>query len=613
MKSYVGICFRLFGALLLPLHFANAQAPGSIAGDGVLIIVTGGTYPFLTSGYGLLLPANTGNHYQSIGITTTGNSTGTYTYAAIGPSSATLFLNDSIDGTENIAASFDSPNSGSYELASPGFPGDYQLGNFVFAVSNALSSLTGKTVACTVDDGAYPFATSGTFTLIVAGSGSTFTIVGDGVNTGSSSGTYSYSLANKSTGKMQINDSIAGTATVYLGMVDAVNGAYAIVQPSTGGFQVGTFAVVDTTPPTVSITNPPSAKTYTSAQTVTISAKALDNVGVTLVEFYDGSTLEASESEPPFSFEWSFTSADNGPHVWTAQAYDAAGNSAVSGPVTLTVSIDDTPPIISISSPTNGATVTSSKATISGTAADPGSPSSGVNTVQVQVNGGAWQTASGKTSWSLGVTLSPCDNSIQARSIDAAGNYSTNAVISITYTPPTGAPNAPTNSFPANAERNEGVTPLLQASPFTSTNPPCLFDVQIASQWQVLNKPGTVVVADSGTNTVNLLSWIVPTNKLYYGSNYEWRVRYRDNHNGWSSYSAQTSFSTCGPVLDGTVKGTNLVFRWPTNSIGFSLQSTTNAALTNWSTANPAAVIANGAYTVSNGIGIGVRFYRLKK
>ena len=44
----------------------------------------------------------------------------------------------------------------------------------------------------------------------------------------------------------------------------------------------------DTTPPTVTISTTPEGPTYTSAQTVTVSASASDNVGVTRVEFYDG-------------------------------------------------------------------------------------------------------------------------------------------------------------------------------------------------------------------------------------------------------------------------------------------------------------------------------------
>ncbi len=114
----------------------------------------------------------------------------------------------------------------------------------------------------------------------------------------------------------------------------------------------------DTTKPTISITNPPSAKTYTNSQTVTISATASDNIGVTGVEFYDGTTLKGSDMTPTYTFDWSFTSADNGAHNWTARAYDAAGNVSTSSVVTLTVSIDVIPPMVTISSPVNGANLT---------------------------------------------------------------------------------------------------------------------------------------------------------------------------------------------------------------------------------------------------------------
>ena len=367
----------------------------------------------------------------------------------------------------------------------------------------------------------------------------------------------------------------------------------------------------ETTPPTVAITNPPSAKTYTNSQTVTISATASDNIGVTSVEFYDGATLKGSDATPAYTFDWLFTAADNGAHVWTARAYDAAGNVSNSIAVTLTVSIDITPPTVVISSPANGANLATSTITVSGTANDPGSPTSGLNLVEVRVNGGSWQTASGTTSWSRSVTLTPCGNTIEARSLDNAGNYSTNALISVTYTPPNTVPNTPSNISPPNATTNVSVTPTLQASAFSDVD--CIGDTHAASQWQVLNSAGVIVVADSGTDTVNKVTWTVPANKLYYGSNYVWQVRYQDSRNGWSTYSAQTTFTTVGPLLGGSKQGTNIVFQWSTNAPGFSLQWLTNLGLVNWSNATPAPVIVSGQYTVTNSMTNNVRFYRLKK
>src|SRR4030043_1634155 len=106
------------------------------------------------------------------------------------------------------------------------------------------------------------------------------------------------------------------------------------------------IATADTTPPSVSITSPPSGTTYTTARTETIIASASDNVGVTKVEFYDGSILKGTDASAPYSYAWAFTGADNGTHNWTAKAYDAANNSSVSGAISLIVNIDITPPSV---------------------------------------------------------------------------------------------------------------------------------------------------------------------------------------------------------------------------------------------------------------------------
>jgi hypothetical protein len=65
-----------------------------------------------------------------------------------------------------------------------------------------------------------------------------------------------------------------------------------------------------------------------------------------------------------------------------------------------------------------------------------------VSLVQEQVNGtgGTWQTASGTTNWSISVSLSSGVSTIYVRSKDGAGNYSTVASVSVTYTPDTQGP-----------------------------------------------------------------------------------------------------------------------------------------------------------------------------
>ena len=120
--------------------------------------------------------------------------------------------------------------------------------------------------------------------------------------------------------------------------------------------------------------DPPEGPTYTSAQTVTVSASASDNVGVTRVEFYDGTTLKGADTIAPYSYAWTISSADNGSYSWTAKAYDAAGNVTTSGALSRTVNIaldDTTPPTVCISTVPAGPTYTSAQTvTVSASASD---------------------------------------------------------------------------------------------------------------------------------------------------------------------------------------------------------------------------------------------------
>ena len=82
----------------------------------------------------------------------------------------------------------------------------------------------------------------------------------------------------------------------------------------------------DTTAPTVGITAPGDAATV-SAQ-VTINATASDDTGVDRVEFSINGNLLSTDNAAPYSASWDSTSVANGSHQISAQAFDAAGNSA---------------------------------------------------------------------------------------------------------------------------------------------------------------------------------------------------------------------------------------------------------------------------------------------
>ncbi|PYV42490.1 MAG: hypothetical protein DMG09_02415, partial [Acidobacteria bacterium] len=97
----------------------------------------------------------------------------------------------------------------------------------------------------------------------------------------------------------------------------------------------------DCTPPTVAITSAASGSTV--AGTITISADASDNVGVIGVEFRIDGASGVEDTTAPYAVSWNTTAYSNGSHTLTAIARDAAGNTATSSPVTVTVSNDSTP------------------------------------------------------------------------------------------------------------------------------------------------------------------------------------------------------------------------------------------------------------------------------
>lgn len=88
----------------------------------------------------------------------------------------------------------------------------------------------------------------------------------------------------------------------------------------------------DTTAPTVSTTE------SGSSGTISFSASASDNVGVSRVEFYVDGALKATDSSSPYSASLDSTTLSNGSHSLVAKAYDAAGNVGTSSAVAFSVS-----------------------------------------------------------------------------------------------------------------------------------------------------------------------------------------------------------------------------------------------------------------------------------
>jgi glucose/arabinose dehydrogenase len=84
----------------------------------------------------------------------------------------------------------------------------------------------------------------------------------------------------------------------------------------------------DNIAPTVSITNPLNGAIVARKSTITITATASDNVGVTRVEFLVNGTLKCTDTTAPYSCSWKVPNTPNQTFQLHASAFDLAGNSA---------------------------------------------------------------------------------------------------------------------------------------------------------------------------------------------------------------------------------------------------------------------------------------------
>ncbi|UBV42293.1 pre-peptidase C-terminal domain-containing protein [Deinococcus taeanensis] len=94
----------------------------------------------------------------------------------------------------------------------------------------------------------------------------------------------------------------------------------------------------DATKPAVTLTAAPT--TVNASRAITLTATATDNVGVSQVAFYRGTTLISTDTTAPYTATDNVTSAQNGTLTYRAVASDAAGNTAEAS-ATVTVAIAD--------------------------------------------------------------------------------------------------------------------------------------------------------------------------------------------------------------------------------------------------------------------------------
>lgn len=294
------------------------------------------------------------------------------------------------------------------------------------SVSNTAADQTAPTVSVTAP--AQNATVSGTVTLSATANDNVgvasvqFTV--DGANVGSADTTAPYSYAWPTSGSNNGTHMIRAVARDAAGNV-ATSSAVTVTVSN---------AAADTTPPTVAVTAPGANATVSG--TVTLSASASDNVGVTSVQFtVDGANVGSADSTSPYAATWSTTGlAAGSSHTIRAVARDKAGNTATSAPITVKIagSGDTTAPSVSVTSPSNGATI-SGTVTLYATAND----NVGIVQVQFLIDGHVLGTAasSGNSTYRLSWNAGNSGNgahTITAVAKDAAGNTTTSGSVRVT-------------------------------------------------------------------------------------------------------------------------------------------------------------------------------------
>jgi len=124
----------------------------------------------------------------------------------------------------------------------------------------------------------------------------------------------------------------------------------------------------------VSLDAPQAGASYAAPGSISISATASDDVAVTRVEFYSGTTLLNTDTSAPYSYTWSNVPA--GTYAIYAIAYDAAGASTTSADANITVAATSAPTGVVFHASSDHATlVTSYELRIYPSGADPNTAS----------------------------------------------------------------------------------------------------------------------------------------------------------------------------------------------------------------------------------------------
>ncbi len=169
---------------------------------------------------------------------------------------------------------------------------------------------------------------------------------------------------------------------------------------------------VDTTSPTVSITDP---KTDILINTSDIEVRWTGDDEVSGLDTYKIVIDNSTWTDKGMETQHRFTALNEGSHLVQVKAIDRAGNEKS---VDLQFKVDSKPPTVSINSPEDGEVLTDPSVTIDWSAED---NQTSIVRYDVRLNGRNWTDVGTKTSHPY-PSLSDGDYTVEVRSVDEAGN-----------------------------------------------------------------------------------------------------------------------------------------------------------------------------------------------
>jgi len=173
-------------------------------------------------------------------------------------------------------------------------------------------------------------------------------------------------------------------------------------------------ATVDVSPPTLAISSPTAAAFIRSHSVIVTwtAGDATSGIDHYLVSLDGGS----AQTVVGTATSYTFAGTSDGSHTIVVTAVDRAGNTH---PASVTVTVDATNPSVSIVGPAAGAVISAASATVTWTASD---AASGIDHIEIRVDGGAAQTLSADATSQTLSGLSDGTHTVNVTVVDRAGN-----------------------------------------------------------------------------------------------------------------------------------------------------------------------------------------------